>query len=62
MGLLLEFIRFLYIAKGSAAELRTQTYIAYRIGVIKETRQQEMVQELIAISRMIHGLIQKVKT
>jgi four helix bundle protein len=29
-----ELIRFLNIAKGSAAELRTQTYIAIEVGVI----------------------------
>ena len=29
-----EFIRFLHIAKGSAAELRTQTYIAFQIQIV----------------------------
>lgn len=56
-----EFVRFLYIAKGSAAELRTQFYIACKVGFIEETTQTETVQELKAISRMIHGLIQKIK-
>ena len=29
-----EYIRFIHIAKGSAAELRTQVYIAQRIGIL----------------------------
>jgi len=31
-----EFIQFLYIAKGSAGEVRTQLYIAYDLGYIDE--------------------------
>lgn len=31
-----EFIRSLYIAKGSCGELRTQLLIAYKLGYIKE--------------------------
>ncbi|MBL7205748.1 MAG: four helix bundle protein, partial [Desulfobacteraceae bacterium] len=41
-----DFIRFIHIAKGSAAELRTQIYIAQKIGLIDETIQSEMVAEL----------------
>ena len=57
----LEFIRFLHIAKGSAAELRTQVYIACKIEVIKEPIQKELTNELKNISSMIHGLIKSLK-
>ena len=35
-GSVAEFIRFLHIAKGSAAELRTQIYIASRINILSD--------------------------
>ena len=56
-----ENVRFLHMAKGSAAELRTQTYIAQRIGVLPESAAQEMVKELKALSAMLHGLIKSLK-
>ena len=52
-----EFARFLNIAKGSAAELRTQIYIAARIELISQDDQRRLVNELKAISSMIHGLV-----
>lgn len=57
-----EFIRFLHIAKGSAAELRTQVYIAWQIGVIDGEIQKELVEELKEISAMLHALIKSIKT
>lgn len=56
-----EFIRFLHIAKGSAAELRTQIHLAFRIGLITETIHKELVEDCITISKMLHGLIKSVK-
>lgn len=56
-----EFIRFLHIAKGSAAELRTQAYIASRIGVVSRQIETELVSELKSISSMIHALIKSIK-
>ena len=56
-----EFIRFLHITKGSAAELITQSYIASRIKVISDEDQNELVKELISISSMIHALIKSLK-
>ncbi len=57
----LEFIRFLHIAKGSAAELRTQVYIARQIGAIDEDIQKELVEELKTLSAMLHGLIKSIQ-
>jgi four helix bundle protein len=49
------FIRHLYIAKGSAEELRTQLYVAIR----QEYISQELGAELLAQTKKIGGMIQK---
>jgi four helix bundle protein len=56
-----EFIRFLHIAKGSAAELRTQMHIANRVHVVSKEDHMEIVDHLVTISRKIHRLIDSLK-
>ncbi len=56
-----EFVRFLHIAKGSAAELRTQVYIACKIGIINSDIQKEFTEELKRISSMLQALIKSIK-
>jgi four helix bundle protein len=51
-----EFIRYLNIAKGSAAELRTQLYIAGEVGQISTEQRQTMVQETREIASMLKSL------
>lgn len=53
-----EYIRFLHIAKGSAAELRTQIYIAKEIGLLDN----EIVNELIVELKHISAMLQKSAT
>jgi four helix bundle protein len=52
----LEFRRFLGIAKGSAAELRTQVIIAGKSGLIADEVCMATCSELVELSRMLQGL------
>ena len=54
-----DFVRFLYIALGSLAELETQMIIAKEIGILKECQTIEI--QLIKTWRPILGLIKYLK-
>lgn len=56
-----DFIRFLVIARGSSAELRTQIYIAAKISIVNKSTMTELVDELLQISKMLTGLIKVLK-
>ncbi len=51
------FIRHLYIAKGSAGELRTQLYIAIRQGYISQEIGSQLVERTKKIAGMIYNFI-----
>lgn len=52
-----ERVRFLYIAKGSLAELRTQLEIAYSVGFVHLEIYKDLENKLIELSKMIGSLI-----
>ena len=57
-----EYIRYLYIAKGSCGELRTQLYIASKVEEIDNEKGNELVKKTKEISAMLQGLINTRKT
>ena len=57
-----DFKRFLRMASGSAAELRTQSYIAAKVGMITSQQMKHIVEDTKAISRMLTGLVKSLKT
>jgi four helix bundle protein len=52
-----DFIRFLRIAKGSAAELRTQLYIAAKLELLPSEKFTVFTSETRELSAMLQGLI-----
>ncbi|MDP1620920.1 MAG: four helix bundle protein [Bacteroidales bacterium] len=56
-----EFTHFMHIAKGSAAELRTQLYIAEKIELLTPAITRPIITETKEISSMLQGLIKSIK-
>ena len=56
-----DFIRFLRIAKGSNAELRTQIYIAAELSHLDRDAMRTMTRESKEIAAMLQGLIKALK-
>ena len=51
-----DFKRFINIAQGSAAELRTQVYISREVKILSNKDAEELVEELKSISKMLQAL------
>jgi len=52
-----EFIQFLYIALGSAAELDTQLLISLNLRFLNQEDYQRLIYKLTSVSKMLMGLI-----
>ena len=52
-----EFIKFLLIARGSAAELETQIMLAQRIGYLSDIK--AMTDQIKSIRQMLNALIRR---
>ena len=52
-----EFIQYLFIAKGSAGEVRTQLVIAFKMGILSETDYEILLENTKRISAQLFNLI-----
>jgi four helix bundle protein len=58
----LEYIRFLDIAHGSAAELETQLYLSRALSYIDEQGADLLIQRLFEVERMLTALKRSLRT
>lgn len=57
----IEFVRFLYMASGSASELDTQLEISMMSGVGMNEALEDLQAANVRVSKMLHGLIRAMK-
>ena len=55
-----DFVRMLYIAKGSAGEVRSMLHLAIRLEFITPEKQAQLIDACNEISRLITGLIKSI--
>ncbi len=56
-----EFIQFLYMARGSCGELRSQCYVALDLGYASSSEIDEVYQRCQRLSRRLQALIEYLK-
>ena len=57
-----EFIQFLYVAKGSCGEVRSQLYRAFDAGFINEETFTRMLNETLSLNKGILNFIKSLKS
>ncbi|MFN8349324.1 MAG: four helix bundle protein [Spirosomataceae bacterium] len=55
-----EFLRFLYIAKASCAEVKSMLYLAQKLDYIEEKQVTDLINSSEEISKIIRGLIKAI--
>jgi len=55
-----ELAKFLFIAKGSAGEVRSMLYIALKLNYINQNQFDDLQKRCVEISRLISGFIKTI--
>ena len=55
-----EFARFLYIARASCGEVRSQLYLGLDTGLVSEEKSTQLISQAKRISYLIYKLIQSI--
>lgn len=55
-----EFVKFLYIAKGSCAEVRSMLYLGIDLGYIQKMEFEKTYNQSLEISKRLSSLIKKI--
>lgn len=56
-----DFVRFLYMARGSSGEVRSMLYLARRLQYLNEEKLIQLKNDAEEISKMIKGFIRSVQ-
>lgn len=57
-----DYLRFLYMARGSIYELETQIYLAMDLQFLTEPQQEALLQQRAESARLLQGLIRSLET
>ena len=57
-----EFVNFLYITRGSLSEIETELVISRKLGFLSDQDFEMLALEIDAISRMLSGLIKRLRS
>ena len=57
-----DFVRFLYMAKGSAGEVRSQLYVATDLGYLDKRQTDALLDQVQTVSRRIAAFIRYLKS
>jgi four helix bundle protein len=56
-----EFRQFLYIAKGSCAEVKSMLYLALELSYLNSKEYNSLIDDSVEVSKMLTGLIRSLK-